>query len=180
MSRFKPKHDDTSDALANFALTFAKAMLVLSVILVVLINPSKKEEDGIKPKIEYMVQINWPDGDDDVDLWMRTPDNKIVYYGNKEANFLTLERDSMGTKNNTIIVDGKTIVNTHNEEFVSVRGIEPGEYVITIHLYRSHETSEWHKELEIQIPVEIKIIKFNPKVTEVFKTIMIIHQVSEE
>ncbi len=83
--RLRRPHDDTEAALANFALTFAKALLVTCVVLFLLISPETKREDGIKPKMEFMIAIEWPgELDYDVDIWIKDPDGKKLYYERRE------------------------------------------------------------------------------------------------
>lgn len=162
--RRQRKHDDTEIALANFALTFAKALLVFCVILFVMINPSKQETDGVKPKIEYLITMSWPkDLDYDVDIWIRDPDGNVIYYDKKEVGFLNLERDDLGSKNNSIQVGQTTLTIMNNEELVSIRGFKPGEYVINAHLYSAESNSTPRPVLPFRINVVIQ--RMNPMVS---------------
>jgi hypothetical protein len=173
------KHDDTEIALANFSLTFAKALLVFCVILFLMINPNQKKEDGIKPKIEYMITMSWPtDLDYDVDIWIKDPDGKVLYYENKEVGFMTLERDDLGKTNNTVMVQGQEISILNNEELVSVRGFNPGEYVINAHLYSALRitTPQVIKPFNVTITIQ----KMNPTVTIVYQGVAVIDTVRQE
>jgi len=162
--RRRRRHDDTEIALANFSLTFAKALLVFCVILFVMINPAKKDSDGVKPKIEYLITLSWPkDLDYDVDIWIKDPDGQIIYYDKKEVGFLNLERDDLGTKNNTVQVGQKIVTVVTNEELVSIRGFKPGEYVINAHLY-SAESSPVPRPVS-PFRVNIIIQRMNPSVS---------------
>lgn len=168
MRRRRLKHDDTETALANFALTFAKALLVFCVILFLLIAPPKKEEDGIKPKMEYLISMTWATNvDADVDIWLRDPDGNIIWYGNKEAGLVNLERDDMGRRNNKILVNDQEVVKLNNEELVSFRGFKPGEYVINVHLY-SYSMNFIPNDPVNPLPVRITITKLNPSVSVPF------------
>lgn len=177
--RRRHKHDDTEVALANFALTFAKALLVFCVILFVMINPAEKKTDGVKPKIEYLVTMSWPkELDYDVDIWIRDPDGNILYYDKKEVGFLNLERDDLGSKNNTVQLGDRTITVVINEELVSMRGFKPGEYVINAHLYSAGSSPN-----ERPVPpfkVKLVIQKMNPSVTTVYQGMAEIDAVRQE
>lgn len=180
MSRFRRRlHDDTEAALANFALTFAKALLVLCFVIFVMISPDTKKDDGIKPKMEYMIIMDWPgDLDYDVDIWIRDPEGRIVFYGNREAGFLNLERDDLGKWNDTVIVDGQPTVVSVNQEIVAVRGIQPGEYVINVHLFRANRVS-----YEGDVPpfkVDIRIEKLNPTVRTVYRGSVTLRRIRDE
>jgi hypothetical protein len=52
------------------------------------------------------------------------------------------------------------VLNPLNQEIVSIRGIQPGEYVVNLHLYRA--------DGDQPVPATIKIEKLNPKVQLVF------------
>lgn len=180
------RHDDTETALSNFALTFAKALLVFCVILFVMISPETKKSDGLKPKMEYMISVEWDGARDyDVDTWIRDPDSNTLYYGNKEVGFLNLERDDLGALNNTFEIDGKLVTAPYHQELVAVRGFRPGEYVLNVHLYRAGEvktdgagsTRGTHVE---PIEVTIRIEKLNPTSSTKFVGKVLLTQVGEE
>lgn len=165
MRRRRLKHDDTETALANFALTFAKALLVFCVVLFLMISPPKRDEDGVKPKMEYLISISWPNNvDADIDVWLRDPDGNTIWYGNKEAGMVNLERDDMGRRNNRIVVGDKEIVKLTNEELISFRGFRPGEYIINVHLYSYGMSFVAGTPLDAPIPIRITITKLNPTV----------------
>lgn len=170
MSRFRKKHDDTEAALANFALTFAKALLVFCVVMFVMISPQKKTEEGIRPKAEYIISVTWPvDLDWDVDTWVRDPDDKIVWYGGKEQDFLNLERDDLGSSKMIVTTSGAIVTASQAEEIVVVRGFKPGEYVINLHLYRAKKS---YREGDPVGPIKVhtKITKVNPSISTVYET----------
>lgn len=177
--RFK-KHDDTETAILNFALTFAKALLVFCVVMFIMISPDQKKNDGIKPKMEYMLTISWPGTlDYDVDTWIRDPDGKVVWYGNKQADFLNLERDDMGKSRNTVVIDGKPVVAENNEELVAIRGFKPGEYIVNVHLYSAER--KYNEGLPVPaFPVTLTITKMNPTVKEVYKMKVQVEYVRQE
>ena len=83
-------------ALANFSLTFAKALLVFCVVLFLLINP-QDGKDGTKPKAEFLITVDWSgDGKYDVDTWTMLPNRSRVNWQNKESGIVFLERDDLG------------------------------------------------------------------------------------
>lgn len=169
MRRQRLKHDDTETALANFALTFAKALLVFCVVLFLMIAPPKKEEAGVKPKMEYLISISWPiNVDADVDVWLRDPDGNIIWYGNKEAGLINLERDDMGRRNNKMMVGDREIIKLTNEELISFRGFKPGEYIINVHLYSYGIAFNYGEPLAAPLPIQVTITKMNPSVTVVW------------
>jgi hypothetical protein len=181
------KMDDTADAITNFALTFAKAVLVTCFALFLMISPEEKKDDGVKPKMEFMITMEWAtELNYDVDIWIRDPNGNVMYYQNKEVGFLNLERDDLGWKNNTVVVDGKKVVVPNNQEIVALRGIRPGEYVVNAHLYSirggdpDSTASDTQPHSVTPFDVKLRIEKLNPKVKKVFEGTSVIKNNQEE
>jgi len=159
---------DVETALANFALTFAKALLVFSVVLFMLITPEAK--DGTKPKAEFLITVDWL-GRYDVDTWIRLPDGNRVNFQNKESGIVFLERDDLG------VSCEKATAHTC-EEITVLRGIVPGDYVVALHLY-SAEGSASPRSITPVLP-KIKIEKLNPTVQIVWETTATLDAVRQE
>jgi hypothetical protein len=161
--------DNAETALSNLSLTLAKAMCAVALAMLVLVSPSISKTDGLKPKIEAMITMSWPpSGDNDIDIWIRDPDGKVMWYGKKEVDFLNLERDDMGSLNSTVMVDGSKVVIANREELVAIRGWKPGEYVVNVHWYRA---ADGHKpDLVVEpVLVTVKIDSLNPSVKRVWQ-----------
>lgn len=157
--------DDTEIAIANFALTFAKALLVFCVIMFVVVSAQKQSEEGIRPNMDFMIRLTWALSlESDVDIWIRTPDGKILYFGNQEAAPLSLERDDLGYFVPSES-DSENVTITEAEEVVAIRGIVPGEYVINAHLYR-YRLGE---RLTSPLPVTLQIDRINPFYQTIFR-----------
>ena len=141
------------NALLGFVVMFALAYL--------LINPIAKT-GAVDAKAEFLITLSWPDGRrEDVDLYVEDPAGNLVWFRTREAGLMHLDRDDLGRSNDVIRVAGRDIVNPLNQEIVSIRGIQPGEYVVNLHLYRA--TSE-HQT----VPATVKVEKLNPRVEVVF------------
>jgi hypothetical protein len=71
-----------------------------------------------------------------------------------------LDRDDRGMTNDVIVINGKQIVNPLNQEVVTIRGIEPGEFTVNAHYYDSKDGR----------PVEVtaSVIKVNPRAEVVY------------
>ncbi len=180
-SRHRNSHDDTEAALANFALTFAKALLVFCVVMFLMISPESKKSDGIKPKMEYMISVEWPgDKNYDVDTWVQNPDGRTLMFSNKEVNFMTLERDNLGYNSNTVEVNGQIVRLPINEELVAVRGILPGEYVLNLHLFKANGVRGGGQIPVEPIEVKVRIEKLNPSVKLVFRGSVILSHIDQE
>jgi hypothetical protein len=140
------------DLLFNILVGF----VFLFLVAFLLINPVAKKDD-IKAKAEFMITMEWPDPDiNDMDLWMQDPLGNRVGFRNKEAGLMNLDRDDLGKSNDTVTVNGEEVSVEGNKETVSIRGIVPGEYLVSGHLYRVNE------DLPKPIPVRVEVIKINP------------------
>ncbi len=145
-----------ADLLFNALLGF----VVMFVLAFLLINPVAKS-GAIDPKAEFLITLNWPDGRlEDVDLYVEDPLGELVWFRNREAGLMHLDRDDLGQLNDAIEVAGRRVINPINQETVSIRGIVPGEYVVNLHLYRAAGAGP--------VPATVKVEKLNPSVQLVF------------
>ena len=155
----KRRHDDIdpfSDLLFNTLL----GVVLMFVLAFISINP-KAKTGVIDAKAEFIVTTTWPDNNvNDVDTWIEDPGGQLVWFRSREAGMMHLDRDDRGMANDTIVVDGKQIVNPLNQEVVTLRGFAPGEYTVNLHYYESKD-----KE-----PVEatVSVVKVNPRAEVVF------------
>ena len=146
-----------TDLLFNALLGF----VVMFLLAFLLINPIA-QSGAIDPKAEFVITLAWPDGrTDDVDLYVEDPAGKLVWFREREAGLMHLDRDDLGARNDTIEVGGQRLVNPLNQEIVTLRGIQPGEYVVNAHLYRRGETSD-------PVSATLQVEKLNPRVELVF------------
>lgn len=145
-----------TDLLFNALLGF----VVMFVLAFLLINPIAKT-GAVDPKAEFLITLAWPDGrPEDVDLYVEDPAGNLVWFRQREAGLMHLDRDDLGQRNDFIEVGGQRIVNPLNQEIVSIRGIVPGEHVVNLHLYRDEGGQP--------VPATVKVEKLNPKVELVF------------
>ena len=148
--------DPFTDLLFNSLLAFT----FLFILTIIFLNPPAKQ-GVIDPKAEFIVSTRWEDfSADDIDTWVEGPDGNVVWFRNAEADLMHLDRDDRGAENDTIVVNGKLIVNPLNQEVVTVRGNVPGEYVVNVHYYRS-------KSLK-PVTVDVRVVKVNPRLEVVY------------
>ena len=161
------------DILFNILIGF----VFLFLIAFLLINPITKKNDIISPA-EFLIVLNWPAHfDDDVDLWMRGPKGETVGFRSREVGIFHLERDDLGFSNDKVIHHGNVIAVKKNQETVAIRGIYPGEYIISVMYYAAYA------DKNKIIPFTVDVIKVNPysiaytqnqKLTEVGQTINVV------
>ncbi|MBI3154619.1 MAG: hypothetical protein HYZ20_04350 [Burkholderiales bacterium] len=147
--------DPFSDLLFNALLVF----VMLFAVALVAMNP-KAKTGAIEAKADYIVTVSWADMDpNDIDSWVRDPAGNLIWFRARESGMMHLDRDDRGLAGDTLIVDGRQIVNPLNQEVVTLRGFAPGEYTVNVHYYESRDGR----------PVEVTVsaVKVNPR-AEVF------------
>lgn len=160
--------DPFTDLLFNALLGFTYLFL----IAIMFMNPVAKK-GIIDPKAEYIITIGWPDNNpDDIDTWVEDPNGNVVWFRNREAGLIHLDRDDRGTANDTINVNGEEIQNPLNQEVVTVRGVVPGEYVVNLHYYAT--------ETEEPITATVKVAKVNPALEIVYYGETVLAQKGDE
>lgn len=121
-----------TDLLFNLLVGF----VFLFIVAFILINPITKKSDAPK-KAEYLVVIEWPvEYNDDVDLYVKDPNEVIVSFRNKTGGLLHLEKDDLGFSNDTWTDDtGKQYIIPINREVITIRGVKNGRYEVAAHIY---------------------------------------------
>ena len=153
----EPEVDPFYDMLFNLLIAFVFCFIVALLAM----NPKALKAGDIPAKAEFIITVSWPDyNTNDIDAWAQGPSGDLVWFRSREAGLMHLDRDDRGMVNDTIVVNGKTIVNPLNQEVVTIRGIAPGEYVINANYYESLD----------QLPVEVtvSVVKVNPRAEVVF------------
>jgi hypothetical protein len=159
-----------------FSVMLFKALQVVAFlffIALLVINPEAKQ-GKIDSKAEFIITLGWPDSHpDDIDLYAEDPLGNIVWYHEREAGFMVLDRDDRGGLNNSITVNGRKVMSPIRQETISVRRIVAGEYTVNVNYYLATTTAP--------VPVSVKIEKVNPTVEVVFyDTIMLDHMGQEK
>ena len=140
------------NALLGFAFMFAIAFMLIN---------SSEEEGNINTKAEVLISVQWPDEHPaDVDAVVEDPQGKLVWYHNRDSGLMHLDRDDRGNLADNINIKGDVVSSPINQETVTVRGLQSGEYVINLLHYKSN-----FKE---PLPVTVKVEKLNPTVELIY------------
>ena len=142
--------DPFVDLLFNSLLGF----VLLFFLAIVFLHP---EEEGGKIDLDaqYVVTVTWPDNSpDDIDTWVQDPEGNVAWFRKKSAGLVHLDRDDRGMVNDTLEIEGKTLVNPLNQEVTAIRGLVPGEYIVNLHYYETGSNA----------PVEaaVRVARVNP------------------
>jgi uncharacterized protein YfaP (DUF2135 family) len=115
----------------------------------------------IPAKAEFMITVSWPDMNaNDIDTWVEDPSGRVVWFRNREAGLMHLDRDDRGLTNDSIVVNGKQVTNPLNQEVVALRGIAPGEYTVNANYYESKDGKP--------VEVSVSVVKVNPRAEVVY------------
>jgi hypothetical protein len=142
--------DPFTDLLFNSCVGFAFFFF----LTFAMINPVAKTGE-IDSDAELLFTVRWPDGHpDDVDMYVQDPLGNIVWYNQREAGLMHLDRDDRGLFKDAILINGEEVTNPLNEEIVSVRGLLDGEYTVNVVHYVATTIDE--------VAVTVKVEKLNP------------------
>lgn len=154
MAMFRQHRDFDADPFTDLLFNALLAFTFLFLVALMFLNPPAKS-GSINPKADFIITVTWPDNNpDDIDTWVEGPAGQLVWFKQPQAGLLHLDRDDRGLANDSLVVDGKAVVNPLNQEVVTLRGRPPGEYVVNVHYYNSKSLSP--------VPVTISLAEVNP------------------
>ena len=157
----RPVRDTETDPFYDMLFNMLIAFVFCFVIAILAFNPQARKAGDVPAKAEFMVTVAWPDGNpNDVDTWVMEPGGKTLWFRQRDAGMLHLDRDDRGERNNTVVVDGQTFTSAARQEIATVRGLVPGEYVVNAHYYDSRDQQP--------VDVTVTVIKINPQAEVVF------------
>jgi hypothetical protein len=170
--RARSKFQQPFDPITAVLFKIIQALTFFFTLSVIFMNPITKK-GIIDPKAEYIITVTWPDNNpDDIDTWVEEPDGNLVWFQNKEAGLIHLDRDDRGNINDTLTINGQTIQNPLNQEVVTIRGTVVGEYVVNIFYYASEDNKP--------VPVQVRVDKVNPQLEVVYYGTMTLDKVGDE
>ena len=161
----EPEVDPFYDMLFNMLIAFVFCFIVALLAM----NPTKSKAGDIPAKAEYIITLSWPDYDpNDIDTWVRNPAGEVVWFRNREAGLMYLDRDDRGESNSSIVINGRRVVSPFRQEVVTIRGVVPGEYVVNAHYYESKEVDLSNPKVGQPVDVTLSVVKVNPRAEVVF------------
>jgi len=169
MANRKRSREQEVDPMYDMLFNMLIAFVFCFIIAFLSINPKAQKSGDIPAKAEFIITLSWPDNDpNDLDLWTQGPSGEVVWFRNREASLMHLDRDDRGNANNTILVNGKKVVNPIRQEVTTIRSIIPGEYVANVHYYETKELELNDPKAGKPVEAALTVIKVNPKAEVVF------------
>lgn len=168
----RSKFQQPFDPITAILFKMIQALTFFFVLAVMFMNPMAKK-GIIDPKAEYIITLSWPDNSpDDLDLWVEDPKGSIIWFRNREAGLVHLDRDDRGMLNDTLEIDGRKLSNPLNQEVVTIRGIVPGEYVVNVHYYAT--------ETEKPVTATVRVDRVNPVLKVIYYDKVVVDKKGEE
>ena len=157
---FEEEQEPEFEIFSALLFNSLKAITFMFFISFAMIN-KPADEGKVDPKAEMLITVSWPDNNpDDVDTYVMDPAGNIVWYPQREAGLMHLDRDDRGMFKDVVLFNDKEVTNPLNQEIISFRGLEDGEYVVNIVHYIANGTAP--------LPVSVKVEKLNPTVKVIF------------
>jgi len=157
---FEEEQEPEFEIFSALLFNSLKAITFMFFISFAMIN-KPADEGKVDPKAEMLVTVAWPDNNpDDVDTYVEDPAGNIIWYNQREGGLMHLDRDDRGMFKDVILFNEKEITNPLNQEIVSFRGLEDGEYVVNVVHYIANGTEP--------LPVTVKVEKLNPSVKVIY------------
>ena len=159
----RPARDTETDPFYDMLFNMLIAFVFFFVVAMLSFNPLARKAGDVPAKAEFIVTISWPDNNpNDIDAWVLEPTGKVLWFRQRDAGLLHLDRDDRGSKNHSLIVNGREISNPIRQEIVTLRGLVPGEYVINAHYYESRD--------KLPVDVSVAVVKVNPQAEIVYNS----------
>ena len=171
----KRKHNSHIGFLDILFINLVGFVFLLTISLL-LVQPQNKK-DGVRPKAEFLITVSWENNDqNDIDTWLRDPAGNICFFKDKDTGLMNLDRDDLGSSNDTIqMPDGTVIDFPYNEETMTIRGIIPGEWILNVHFFKEKNNPKGKPT-----KVTIRINKMNPTTQTVFQKTVILEKPWQE
>ena len=161
MARQRRSREAEVDPFYDMLFNMLIAFVFCFIIALLAMNPKALKTGDIPAKAEFIITVSWPDmNPNDIDTWVQDPGGNLVWFRAREAGLMHLDRDDRGLANDSIVVNGKSIVNPLNQEVVTLRGIAMGEYTVNAHYYDSKDGQP--------VEVTVSVVKVNPKAEVVY------------
>ena len=158
----------STTALLDLLFNALIGVVFLFIIAFLLIKPEEPKKEDFERKAEFVIILEWDKNRvEDMDLWVQDPNGGSSSCRAPRVNFMHLDKDDLGGRNDTAFVNGEQVTIKINREVTTIRGIIPGEYIVNAHLF-SRYSSRYSTSEEHGFPVTIEVIKVNPRYEVVF------------
>lgn len=168
----------------DYLSAFMSIMSALFILTIAEVNPSKNDANAER-NAQFVVSAEWAlNIDCDIDLWVKDPTGAVVMYQQKVSGLAHLEFDDRGTVNSkTKLQDGTVVTAPDHKEFWTMRGIVPGTYYTSVHLFTCRDatgTSLQHGVAVKEVRAKLTIQKLNPNFSIIDSREVVMNKIWEE
>lgn len=110
----------------RIAPAFIDCLFCLLLLLILVLVPPVPQGKEVTSPGTVSVEIHWPNGPVDIDLWVKAPGDSPVGYSRLSGRVFNLLRDDLGTSNDDLAI---------NYETAYSRGAPDGEWIVNVHYY---------------------------------------------
>jgi hypothetical protein len=166
-------------AFVDVVFNILLGVFILYWLAQLLINDPESRK--VDTAAEYLVTLEWPtSAPHDIDLWVEGPLGNVVGYQSRDSGLMSLERDDLGNSNDTVTLPGgQTMTINENSEVITLRGMVPGKYKVSIHFYKNkddggdsidrEDPNPEDIEKKVGIWIKAQLIRVNPKYSIVYQ-----------
>lgn len=169
----------------DFLFAVGACFAALFMASLIQVNPSKNDANAQR-NAEVMVILEWTDDLCDVDLSVKDPTGAVVYYQDKVRGLAHLEFDDRGNVNSQgQTVDGTKVVSLDHKEYWVIRGIIPGTYKTSAHLFTCRGKDgdaavSWPHGFAKEVKVKMTIEDLNPSLVIADVRELVMHKIWDE
>src|SRR5947209_5666951 len=117
--------------LSNTLFFFFVALFAIALLAISDADEKKKVDTTSK----LLVTLKWRDGSaNDIDLSMKTPADRVVWFRERQADFASLDHDNLGIGNTTVLdSEGAPVTAPGRDEVIYIRQTIAGTYIVNVH-----------------------------------------------
>ena len=150
-------------AFLDMTLNTLMGISVLFIIAFLLIREEDKKTDTPEPPLRLMITLEWPvegaASKADIDIWTSfgPNDDDAVGFRAPIREGIALERDDLGSRSDTVLSKGKSIVEVIpiNREVINFRRVPEHEITVNAMYYYSQDK-------DVHVPCKVVVYGLNP------------------
>lgn len=139
----------SSTVMKDMLFNLLVAFIALFYLTFIMISTKKQEEEEAKNDNNILITMRWKT-DNDIDLWLRLPDGRKIWYSNRDEPPAHLDVDVVSWRRYKRS-DGTEGIIDINEEIITIRGILGGEYAVNAHYFSA-------RSVDPMLPIEVEIL----------------------
>ena len=126
--------------------------------MIMLLSPITQDSGKVDPPTEILLELDWnPESNADMDMWLLLPNGEKVSYLNKDRKYAILQRDDLGSLNDTYTGKGAEEGIKRRGEINQIMAAVAGRCVVSVDAFGAKPGDD--REVRVDImdfrPVEL-------------------------